>query len=126
VSTPAGHPVSDPGSWPPHGDGVRRLTPNLSLVVGRGPGTVEVTVGGELDLAGCELLQGVLTDLIEGQGNLTVAVDLGRAIVEPEALIVFIEAARQASRRGAKFILNQPPAGAEEKLLTAGNGHRGP
>jgi len=118
-------PVPDAGAWPPDVAGDDRLTPNLSLVVGRGQGMVEVTVGGELDLAGCELLQGVLTDLIEGQGNLTVAVDLGRAIVEPEALIVFIEAARQALRRGTKFILKEPRTAADEELRHAGNGHNG-
>jgi len=96
------------------------MTPNLSLVVGRGLGTVVVTVKGELDLAGCELLQGVLTDLIEGQGNLTVAVDLGRAMVEPEAVMVFIDAARQAHRRGTKFILKEPPTDTHQALQSGG------
>lgn len=90
--------------------------PNLSVVVGRGLGTVVVTVEGEVTLASCQLLEGVLTDLIEGQGNLTVAVDLGKAIVEPEALMVFIQAARQARRRGTRFILREPPAEAHEAL----------
>jgi len=96
--------------------------PDLSLVVGRGIGTVVVTGGGKLNLAGCELLENVLLDLIEGQGNLTVAVDLGQAIVEPEALMVFITAARTARRRGTRFILQEPPADAHEALLSEGHG----
>ena len=93
---------------------------NLSVAIGRGQGSVVVTVEGELDLAGCRMLQGVLTDLIEGQGNLTVAVDLGNAIVEPVALVVFIEAARQARRLGTKFILKEPPTETHEALESEG------
>lgn len=91
----------------------------FSLLVGRTSGTVVVTVDGELNVAGCDALEGVLTDLIEGQGNLTVEVDLGAAIVEPEALLVFITAARRARRHGAKFILKEPPAHAHEALASA-------
>lgn len=93
---------------------------NLSLVVGRGLGTVVVTVDGELDVPGCERLRGVLSDLIEGQGNRAVAVDLTKAIVEPNALDVFIEAAHQSRRQGTKFILNEPPTDTQEALHSAG------
>lgn len=103
-------------AWPGRVCGAGPSLPNLSLVVGRALGTVVVTVDGELDLAGCELLQGVLTDLIEGQGNVAVAVDLGRASIEPEALMVFIEAARRARRRGTRFIVKEPPTDAHEML----------
>lgn len=79
-----------------------------------------VTVEGELNLAGCQLLENVLTDLIEGQGNLTVAVDLGKAIVEPDALMVFIDAARQARRLGTKFVLQEAPTDTHEALRSGG------
>jgi anti-anti-sigma factor len=94
--------------------------PNLSLVVGRALGTVVVTLEGELNLAGCEVLENVLTDLIEGQGNLTVAVDLSKAIVEPEALMVFIDTARQARRVGTTFVLKEPPTDTHEALRSGG------
>ena len=110
---------SDDGGWPP-GISDAPITPNLSLVVGRGLGTVVVTVDGELDLPGCELLRGVLSDLIEGQGNLAVAVDLRRAVAEPNALNMFIEAALQARRQGTKFILKEPPTDTHEGLQSAG------
>jgi len=100
--------------WPP--GGAPTDLPNLALVVGRGHGSVVVTVEGDLDFPGSRLLEGVLTDLIEGQGNLTVAVDLGKAVVEPEALVVFIEAARQARRLGTKFIVREAPSGTHEAL----------
>jgi anti-anti-sigma regulatory factor len=114
VSADAGRP--EPGPWPPGLGEVPPFTPDLSLVVGRGLGTVVVTVDGDLNLAGSELLEGLLTDLIEGQGNSTVAVDLGRATVEPEAVTVLVDAARQARRRGTKFILKEPPAETHEAL----------
>ena len=83
-----------------------------------------MTVEGELDLAGCRLLEGVLTDLIEGQGNLTVAVDLGNAVVEPVATVVFIEAARQARQLGSKFILKEPPTETQDALQAEGYGEQ--
>jgi anti-anti-sigma regulatory factor len=85
---------------------------------------VVVTVEGELDLVGCRQLEGVLTDLIQGQGNLTVAVDLGKAVVEPVAVVVFIEAARQARRLGTKFILREPPSETHDALESEGYGEQ--
>jgi anti-anti-sigma factor len=120
VSDDGHRTAGDADRWPPVFPD--NELPNLSLVVGRGLGTVVVTVEGELDVAGCRLLEGVLTDLIEGQGNLTVAVDLGKAMVEPEALIVFIDAARQARRRGTKFVLKEPPTETHDALESEGYG----
>ncbi len=59
---------------------------------------------------GSELLARVLTDLIEGQGNLAVAVDLGEAIVDP------------ASERGSRYILEKPPIETHEALRARGYG----
>jgi anti-anti-sigma regulatory factor len=109
------------GSAAAEGDEHAADTPDLSLVVGRALGTVVVTVDGRLDLPGCQLLERLLADLIEGQGNLAVAVDLVRAIVEPGALAVLVESARRAQLHGTKFILNQPPAGTHEALKAAGH-----
>jgi hypothetical protein len=82
---------------------------------------VVVTVHGEIEPLGCELLEGVLmTDLIDGQGNLLVAVDLAQAVVEPEAMAVFTAAAQRARRRGTKFALDEPPTGTRTALRSAG------
>jgi anti-anti-sigma regulatory factor len=110
--------------WPPGGGPTDLPLPNLALVVGRGYGSVVVTVEGDLDFAGSQLLEGVLTDLIEGQGNLTVAVDLGKAVVEPVALVVFMEAARQARRLGTKFILKEAPSETHDALESEGYGEQ--
>lgn len=85
-------------------------------------GTVVVTVDGALTLEGSQLLSRLLSDLIEGQGNLAVAVDLGRAIVDPEAVKVFVEAAKRASKQGTKFILEKPPMETCEALHAGGHG----
>jgi anti-anti-sigma regulatory factor len=120
LSPDTGGPESEAGPWPADHAASGRPPPNLSLVVGRDLGTVVVTVGGQLSPSGCELLQSVLTDLIEGQGNLTVAVDVGNAIVEPDALLVFIDAARRARRHGARFVVKEPPTGTREALQSSG------
>lgn len=104
------HPVS----------AARELGSELSIAVGRTLGTVVVTVEGELTGDGCRLLERLLVDLIEGQGNLAVAIDLARATVEPEALVLFISAARRASRRGSKVILKALPSDASEAMRSGG------
>lgn len=120
VSADADQPDSETGAWPPGKAAGGRAPPNLSLAVGRGHGSVVVTVDGELAVSGCELLQGVLTDLIAGQGNLTVVVDLGKAVVERDALMVFVDAARQARRHGTKFLLKGAPPETDEAMRSGG------
>jgi anti-anti-sigma regulatory factor len=113
--------VADKEAWPyGRGSAESPAVTNVSLVIGRALGTVVVTVHGALDLAGCKPLEGVLTDLIEGQGNLAVAVDLGRATVEPEAVVVFVTAAHRARRHRARFILKEPPTHTREALESGG------
>lgn len=86
-------------------------------------GTVVVTADGPLTLASCQRLEALLADLIEGQGNLAVAVDLARASVEPAALPVFIDAARRAGLHSTRFILKGLPADAHDVLLSNGMSH---
>jgi len=81
------------------------------VVVGRTLGIVTVTVIGELSLAGGGLLEDVFTDLIGGQGNLTVHVDLEGAIVKPEALLLLRDATRRYQRQGATLVLRAPSIG---------------
>ena len=56
--------------------GERPAASRVSLVIRRRQGTVEITVSGVLDTLGCELLAGALRDLVDGQGNLDVIVDV--------------------------------------------------
>lgn len=104
----------------PGDDGEARPTPSLSLVVGRALGTVLVSVDGPLNLAGCQRLESLLVDLIEGQGNVAVAVDLTRASIEPEALRVFIDAAHRANLHHTRFMLKGLPPTSHEALLSRG------
>ena len=100
-----------------------RSAPDVSLVVGRALGTVVVTVDGTLNLEGSQVLARLLSDLIEGQGNLVVAVDLGKAIVEPEALTALVETAQRARDQSTKFILDKPPTDTRKALQAEGFAH---
>jgi anti-anti-sigma factor len=83
---------------------------DYSFTVARRPGGVIVTVHGDLGLAGSIRIGAVLGDLIDGQGNLAVAVDLRQVTsVDSSALGVFTVAARLASRRGGQFSVVGPP-----------------
>jgi len=83
-------------------------------------GTVLVTVDGPLALSGCQRLEVLLVDLIEGQGNVAVAVDLTRASIEPAALRVLVDAAHRAHLHHTKFMLKGLPPSAHEALLARG------
>lgn len=93
------------------------------MAVGRALGTVVVTVHGELDLDGGELLGKLLADLIDGQGNRTVAVDLADATVAAGVLVVFVAAAQRARSLGARFLLTGTSAEVHDALQTFGLGH---
>lgn len=71
------------------------------IVAGRYQHTVVVTVHGELDLPRAVLLGDILADLIEGQGNMSLLVDLHDATAaDAEPLSVFTDAAERARRQG--------------------------
>ena len=58
----------------------------FSLAIRRELGTVVVTVDGELESRSCVAVERVLTDLVEGQGNVRVVVDMrGARITESAA-----------------------------------------
>src|SRR4051794_4742841 len=73
-------------------------TADSTLVIGRALGTVVVTVGGDLDATAIDRLERVLTDLIDGQGNLAVAIDLSRAVATPRAVDTFVTTQRARFR----------------------------
>ena len=103
---------------PERGTGAARRS---SIVVGRYLGTVVVTVHGELDLTRAGHLGAILADLIDGQGNLSIVVDLQDATAtDADSLWVFTEAAERARRRGAMMRLNEPPTPLYEALELRG------
>ena len=98
--------------------------PHFSIVIGRRLGTVVVTVHGQLDMTRAGHLGNILADLIDGQGNLSVVVDLHDATTsEPDSLLVFTEAAERARRRGGTVLLNEPHPTLGEALQLRGLDH---
>lgn len=82
------------------------------ITVARELGTVVVTVHGDFDLACSSRVGAVLGDLIDGQGNLNVSVDLSRVTsVDPAALGVFAAGAKLGRHRGATLAVGGLPSG---------------
>ena len=97
---------------------------HFSIVIGRQLGTVVVTVHGDLDVARAGHLGNILADIIDGQGNLSVVVDLRDATTsDPDSLLVFTEAAERARRRGGTVLLNEPHPTLGEALQLRGLDH---
>ena len=70
-----------------------------------------VTVCGELDAEKSKHLGVILADLIDGQGNMSILVDLHEAsAADPDCLWMLTEAAERAHRRGATMRLDAAPA----------------
>ena len=92
------------------------------VVIGRYLGTVVVTVHGGLGVTSVAHLGLVLADLIDGQGNLSVIVDLYDATVtDDECATVFADAAVRARRHGGVITLSAPPALVDEALRRRGS-----
>ena len=90
-------------------------------MIGRYRGTVVVTVHGDLAPTRVAHLDHMLTDLIDGQGNLSLIVDLHDATATGTASVsVFADAAERAGRHGGVIILNEPPDVLEEALRWRG------
>jgi anti-anti-sigma regulatory factor len=106
----------------PDGKATARCT-HSGIVIGRYQATVVVTVHGELDLPKAAHLSYVLADLIDGQGNLSLIVDLHDATAEAERVVVFVDAAERANRRGAAMRLSEPPALLHQALRQRGLDH---
>ncbi len=97
---------------------------HFSIVIGRQLGTVVVTVHGDLDSSRAGHLGNILADLIDGQGNLSVVVDLHDATTtDPDSLLVFTDAAERARRRGGTVVLNGPNPTLGEELELRGLDH---
>lgn len=96
------HPLG-PGDAPP----TRR--PALSIAVTRQLATVLVTLEGPLEEGACPVLASVLSDLVVGQGNLSVTVDARDLVVsDPLLTAVFTTLALEAEHRGGTFAVVEP------------------
>jgi anti-anti-sigma factor len=95
--------------------------PHFWLAITRALGTVVVTIHGRLDRTASRQLDGVLTDLIDGQGNLDVVADLWDVkAIEGDSLAVFESAVAGARSRGGRLRLARPPLGVRQLLESMG------
>jgi anti-anti-sigma factor len=91
------------------------------VVVGRFRGTVVVTLHGDLEVNGAGGLSGVLCDLIDGQGNLAVIVDV-RDIdtIDDSTVHTLAVAADTIAARGGELRLGGPSGLTFDALTRAG------
>jgi anti-anti-sigma factor len=113
-------PRGPQNSPPGHSEG-----PNgeLAISIGRSLGTVVVTLVGSVDTPAAPRLAATLSDLIDGQGNLAIAVDLSAVRrVGASGLQVLSDAAFDLERRGGRLSLCEARQGVLDALRLAGLG----
>lgn len=94
-----------------------------AIVVGRFLGTVVVTVHGKVDLIKAAALAGVLDDLIDGQGNLAMVVDLRDVSwIDGAGMHVLASAMERIETRGGELRLGGPSAAMADALVVSGLG----
>jgi hypothetical protein len=105
------------------GEAPATTRPVLSLTVSREMGTVVVTLEGLLDNDGSSAVAGVLWDLVVGQGNLSVAVDVRRlSLCDPSFMAFCMVLEREAAGRGGTVTVvkpSPPPASADRDRAVA-------
>jgi anti-anti-sigma regulatory factor len=81
-------------------------TASSSFTISRALGTVVVAVKGPIALVDWSIIDRVLSDIIDAQGNLDVVVDLGEVTtLERTAMPLIVHAARQAHSHGGRLRL---------------------
>ena len=98
------------------GDRPEGQNSELAIAIGRSLGTVVVRLVGPMDALAATRLAATLDDLIDGQGNLGIAVDLSAVRrIAPSGLRVLSAAAADLERRGGRLSLG----GSCNAVLTA-------
>jgi anti-anti-sigma factor len=118
-------PPQDDGASPSPGPAGTATTRSRSaLVIGRYQETVVVTVHGELEHPRTAHLGHVLADLIDGQGNMSLVVDLHDATAaDARQMLVLADADQRARQRGGSITLSKPSAALHQVLRQQGLGH---
>lgn len=92
-----------------------------TVVVGRYGGAVVVTLHGDIDQAASVRLAGVLGDIIDGQGNLAVVVDLHDVgWIDSAGVDVLAAAAASIASRGGELLLGGPTGVVFDAITGAG------
>jgi anti-anti-sigma factor len=95
----------------------------FALAVSRAMGTVVVTAHGHLGASEADVLQAVLVDLIEGQGNLRVVLDVRDVSgLGPSSLKVLVAATGVAARLGGQLTFADPSEAGTGALEAVGLG----
>lgn len=95
----------------------------LSMAVGRAMGTVVVTLRGALDRSGSTLVDDILVDLIDNQGNLTLIVDVRALDCDDGACLEpFRRATLSATRMGGTLTVADPSDALRVLLESSGLG----
>ncbi len=93
----------------------------FSLVFGRALGKVVVSIHGPVDARTAPELRHRLRDLIDGQGNRHVVLDLrGTTLVDPAGLTVFVNAHKRMQRIAGELVLSGPSPDVISAFRTAG------
>jgi len=112
--------TADAGIRPPAVAG-RPVAAADSVVIGRFRGTVVVTLHGDLDRGLATGLASTLHDLIEGQGNLAIVVDLRDVpLIDCSGVDVLVAAADRIETRGGEMRLGGPTGAAFDSLALSG------
>lgn len=81
----------------------------FSLEFARKGRSVTVTVHGEVDGPASAVLGGLLLDVVQGQGNLCVDLDLSdMTFIDSSGLSMLLDIHRLAVERGGTFVLHSP------------------
>ncbi|HEX2048936.1 MAG TPA: STAS domain-containing protein [Acidimicrobiales bacterium] len=81
----------------------------FSLGFARRGRSVTVAVHGEVDGSSIAILRGLLLDVVEGQGNLSVDLDLSdMTFIDSAGLTMLLDMHRRALERGGSFVLHNP------------------
>jgi anti-anti-sigma factor len=120
VSAIARHAPSDCAPKPPMAQSQETA---FALVVSRAMGVVVVTAHGHLGASEAGVLEAVLVDLIEGQGNLKVVVDFRDVSgLDPSSLEVLVAATAAAAQRGGQLTFADPSEAGTRALEAVGLG----
>lgn len=93
----------------------------FSLVFSRTHGTVVVYVVGALDAASARQLDDRLVDIIDGQGNLRLVVDLADTrSIDRAGLAVLVDALQRMRRTSGELLLSGPTGEVAQALNAAG------
>ena len=97
------------------------LADGLELEFTRASESVVVTLRGELDAYSAPQLRDRLTDLVDGQGNLSVTLDLAEvSFLDSTAMGALVALLKQISGRGGQLVLGAPKPQVFKVLEVAG------